>query len=157
MHLPRQRPISTYGAGKSDVRVQFGALCYRIKDGKTEVLMVTSRSRRRWIVPKGWPMENKTPGQAAEIEAWEEAGVRGQAVGPSLGVYSYGKIVENGVLLPCVVMLYPVKVDSLADSWPEKHERKRRWMGRKKAARKTDDPDLAYLIRNFDPRKLRRA
>jgi phosphoglucosamine mutase len=27
-------------------------------------------------VPKGWPIENKTPAEAAEIEAWEEAGVR---------------------------------------------------------------------------------
>lgn len=139
------------------MRVQFGALCYRIKEGRTEVLMITSRGRRRWIVPKGWPIENKTPAEAAEIEAWEEAGVRGQAINQSLGVYSYGKIVENKMILPCVVMLYPVKVDSLSDSWPEKKERKRRWMGRKKAARLTDDPDLAYLIRNFDPRKLRRA
>ena len=68
----KQLPISLRGAAKSDVRTQFAALCYRIKRGKVQVLLVTSRRTKRWIVPKGWPMEGRTPADSAAQEAWEE-------------------------------------------------------------------------------------
>ncbi|MFC6583776.1 NUDIX hydrolase [Sulfitobacter aestuariivivens] len=54
------------------MRTQFAALCYRVKKGKVQVLLVTSRGTKRWIVPKGWPMDGKTPAQSAALEAWEE-------------------------------------------------------------------------------------
>lgn len=43
------------------------------KNGKLRVLMVTSRDRGRWVMPKGWQMDGKKPWRAAEIEALEEA------------------------------------------------------------------------------------
>ena len=43
----------------------------------------------------------------------------------------------------------------LAEDYPEKDERKRRWMRRKKAAAKVDEPELAQIIRRFDPKLLR--
>lgn len=49
----------------------------RSEDGKIEVLLVTSRETRRWIIPKGWPMKGKKQHEAAAIEAEEEAGVIG--------------------------------------------------------------------------------
>lgn len=60
-------------------RQQYAALCFRYADGGTiEILLVTSRTSGRWIIPRGWPMKRKKPHQAAAIEAWEEAGVRGR-------------------------------------------------------------------------------
>jgi len=91
----KQLPISLHGARKGEVRSQFAALCYRIKRGKVQVLLVTSRGSKRWIVPKGWPMEGKTPAASAKQEAWEEAGVYGRSVGSCLGVYSYAKDVND--------------------------------------------------------------
>ncbi len=148
----KQLPISLHGGPKGEVRTQFAALCYRVKKGKVQVLLITSRGSRRWIVPKGWPMEGKTPADSALQEAWEEAGVHGKAQSNCLGVYSYAKTVEDADGLPCIAMLYPVKVKSLAKKYPEKHQRRRRWLSRKKAAAKVAEPELRRMILDFDPR-----
>ena len=104
---------------KRDLRTQFGALCYRVRKGRPEVLLVTSRGSGRWIIPKGWPMDGKTPGQSAKAEAWEEAGVKGKLHKGCLGLFSYVKSDPDGADLPCVAMVYPLKVKSMADDFPE--------------------------------------
>lgn len=149
-----QLPLSLQIADKRDVRTQFGALCYRMKGGDPQVLMITSRRTGRWIIPKGWPMEGKTPGESALREAWEEAGVRGKVTGPCLALFSYSKGIGAVDKLPCVVMVYPVKVNALTEDFPEAGQRKRRWMSPKKAAKLVDEPELAHLLKTFDPRKL---
>ena len=53
--LVKQMPLSVRPERKTDMRTQFAALCYRVRAGKTEILLVTSRGTGRWIVPKGWP------------------------------------------------------------------------------------------------------
>ncbi|WP_324753596.1 NUDIX hydrolase [Roseovarius sp. Pro17] len=150
-----QIPIDLNDAHKSDVRTQFGALCFRIVRGKPEVLLVTSRRTKRWIVPKGWPMDGKTPAESAEIEAWEEAGVRGRMYDRCLGLYSYRKAMEGEDDLPCVIMVYAMKVRELASEYPEAQERKRKWLRPKKAAALVDEPDLAHMIRHFDPAQVK--
>ncbi|WP_432817081.1 NUDIX hydrolase [Sulfitobacter sp. JB4-11] len=152
----KQLPISLHGAAKSDVRTQFAALCYRVKRGKVQILLVTSRRTKRWIVPKGWPMEGRTPAASALQEAWEEGGVQGRNDGPCLGVYSYAKGRTETGELQCVAMLYPVAVIALAKRFPESGQRRRRWVSRKKAARLVAEPELAQLIRDFDPRPAKR-
>lgn len=144
-----QLPISRHGAAKNELRTQFAALCFRQRKGKIQILLVTSRRTKRWIVPKGWPMEGKTPEESALQEAWEEAGVRGKVVGDCLGAYSYAKEVDG---FSCLAMLYPVEVKSLSKKYPEAKERKRRWVGRKKGARLVAEPELARMIREFDPK-----
>lgn len=147
-----QLPISLHGARKGDVRTQFSALCYRVRRNKVQILLVTSRGTRRWIVPKGWPMEGKTPAESAQKEAWEEAGVTGKPDGTCLGVYSYAKDVGSMDDLPCLAMLYPIAVTSLARKYPEQGQRRRRWMSRKRAAKMVSERELARLILDFDPR-----
>lgn len=151
----KQLPISTRGAAKSELRTQFAALCFRIRKDRPDILLVTSRGSGRWIVPKGWPNHEMTPADSALREAWEEAGVRGQAIDRCLGLYSYAKTEEGGRALPCLAMLYPIFVRDLADDYPEAGERQRSWKRPKKAARLVEEPELAHLIRNFDPRLLR--
>ncbi|MGB3245464.1 MAG: NUDIX hydrolase [Sulfitobacter sp.] len=148
----KQLPISLHGGPKGEVRTQFAALCYRVKQGKVQILLITSRGSKRWIVPKGWPMEGKTPAQSAAQEAWEEAGVQGKTGDGCLGVYSYAKDVGEEDDLPCLAMLYPVRVKSLAQKYPEHRERRRRWLSRKAAAAKVAEPELKQLICDFDPR-----
>ncbi|UWR39185.1 NUDIX hydrolase [Sulfitobacter sp. W074] len=148
--MTTQAPISLNGGQKDDLRIQFAALCWRRKRGKLQILLITSRGSKRWIIPKGWPMDGKTPAASALVEAWEEGGVVGQVRGQCLGVYSYAKTGEDGAV-PCLAMLYPVKVKTLAKQFPEKGQRKRLWCSRRKAARLVDAPDLARLIRDFDP------
>lgn len=141
--------------GKTDLRTQFAALCYRTQKGKTEILLVTSRRSARWILPKGWPMAGRRPPKVALREAWEEAGVKGDPIDHCLGLYSYAKLTAQGTALPCVALVYPVKVKSLAADWPEYGQRRRKWFSPKKAAQQVDSPELARLLKRFDPRRLR--
>ena len=150
----RQLPISVrQDAHKSDVRTQFAALCYRVVKGETEVLLITSRGSRRWILPKGWPMDGKTPGESAAIEAWEEAGVLGKSDERCLGLFSYSKSLDDGIL-PCLAMVFPLKVKSLEKDYPEARQRRRRWFPQKKAAKLLKEPALAEIVRSFDSSRL---
>jgi 8-oxo-dGTP pyrophosphatase MutT (NUDIX family) len=153
----KQTPLSLPGARKGDVRSQFAALCYRIRRGKIEVLLITSRGSKRWIIPKGWPMDAMTPGESALREAWEEAGVAGRAWEQCMGVFSYAKGLADMDDLPCIAMVYPVEVKTLIEDFPESGQRRRKWMSRKKAAKLVGEPELARMIRDFDPRQRKRA
>ena len=127
---------------------QVAALCTRKGENGKEVLLVTSRRRGRWIVPKGWPMEGKTFPETALEEAWAEAGVRkGHIKGDMLGTYTYKKLQRNGTTLPCVVDVYSVKVDELKDKFPESDERKRRWVPQFEAVELVSEPELKEIIR----------
>ena len=150
----KQLPLSFGTAGKTDVRTQFAALCYRLKKDKVQVLLVTSRGSGRWIVPKGWPMDGKTPADSAATEAWEEAGVTGKTDTRPLGMFSYSKTFEDDEDLACVAMVYAIKVKKTAREYPEAKQRRRKWVSRKKAAAMVDEPELARIIRDFDPRVL---
>lgn len=148
-------PIDLSDARKSDLRTQFAALCFRMRDGKPEVLLVTTRGSGRWIVPKGWPMDGKTPMQSAAIEAWEEAGVRGRVHPDCLGLFHYHKSRAKKPDMPCVAMLYPLEVDETAEDYPEAGQRRRKWLRPKKAAARVAEPELAQMILDFDPARLR--
>lgn len=150
----KQLPITIRGANKTDVRGQFAALCYRIKGGKPEILLITSRRSGRWIVPKGWPIDGMTPAASAGREAWEEAGVIGKASDRCLGLYSYTKQNGSKLVVPCIAMIYPVLVKTLVSDFPEARERRRRWFSPRKAATRVSEPELARILRDFDPRVL---
>ena len=146
----KMRPIKLKPPQKREVRTQFGALCYRIRGDKLQVLLVTSRGKGRWILPKGWPIPGTAPDKAALREAWEEAGVAGKARGNALGIYSYTKK-QPGRMLPCVVAVFAVKVKTLYQKYPEAGQRKRKWFTPKKAAKLLREPELRQIVRNFDP------
>ena len=149
---PIQRPIKLPDADKRGLRTQFGALCYRTNGDRVQFLLVTSRTRKRWIPPKGWPMDGLTPAEAAAQEAFEEAGVEGKITGNCLGIFTDNKEVD-GDDIPFVVALFPLKVKRLHAIFPERNQRRRQWMSRKKAAAMVDNPELAQLIREFEPRR----
>jgi hypothetical protein len=46
---------------------QFAALPYRMRDDDVEILLITIRKKRRWSVPKGWPVKSRTPQQTAAV------------------------------------------------------------------------------------------
>jgi 8-oxo-dGTP pyrophosphatase MutT (NUDIX family) len=154
MRLDRTRPIATPDepAQQREVRTQFGALCYRRKGGRTEVLLITSRETGRWVLPKGWPMAGLTPSEAARREAWEEAGVHGRMGTRCLGIYSYSKVLTATEAQPCAVAVFPLKVLRLDSDFPERRQRRRKWFALDAAAEKVEEPELSVLLRGFDPR-----
>ncbi len=148
-----QLPLKLRAGGKTDVRTQFAALCYRYDDGKLRVCLVTSRRSKRWILPKGWPMHKETPADAAATEAWEEAGLTGRAIDRCLGVYAYVKTMSKS-LAPVIVMVYPLEVQGEHAKWPERKQRKRKWLSPKKAAKRLAEPELRRIVAQFDPDTL---
>lgn len=127
-------------------RTQFGALCWRLHRGRVEVLLITSRDTGRWVIPKGWPIAGRSPEGSAAQEAWEEAGVTGEGAQAALGLYAYDKTRKTREALPCVVQVYPLRVEALAKRFPERKERRRRWFAVEKAAKLVAEPELRAML-----------
>ena len=127
---------------------QYAALPYRDREG-LEVLLLTSRDSRRWIIPKGWPMVGKTPHAAAAREAVQEAGVVGRVSKRSIGEFQYIKWLKNGAPLQCRVDVFPLKVAKQRTHWREQKERTVHWFSPREAAGLVEEPDLSDLILDF--------
>ena len=141
---------------QSDVRSQCGALCWRMHRGRVEVLLITSRDTGRWVIPKGWPMAGLTAAEAARKEAWEEAGAEGRIAHDPIGLFAYDKQRLPKEPLPCMVSVFPLRVTRLADKFPERGERRRKWFSAAKAAQKVAEAELRALMLDLDadPQKL---
>jgi 8-oxo-dGTP pyrophosphatase MutT (NUDIX family) len=127
---------------------QYGVIPVRTSaDGGVEILLITSRETRRWVVPRGNPIPGKSAAQSAAQEAYEEAGIRGELEPEPLGRYFYHKRRRNGDLLPAEVSLFRMRVAEEQDDWPERGQRDRRWFAAPEAAAAVAEPDLAQLIR----------
>lgn len=131
-------------------RTQYAAVPWRKRDdGAVEMLLITSRESKRWVIPKGWPMKDLTPEAAAATEAYEEAGVVGKPGHKSVGVYHYDKRLRSGRLQHVRVMVYPLEVQEARDIWPEMSERDRMWSSPAEAASLVDEPELRTLLAKF--------
>lgn len=129
---------------------QVAALCYRDTDKGRQVLLITSRDTGRWILPKGWHMDGKKPSEAALQEAWEEAGVNDDAaLEGALGSFNYDKRLDEGYVAPVRVEVFGVRTDTLADVYPEAHERSRAWFSPTEAANLVAEPGLKSLLRQM--------
>jgi 8-oxo-dGTP pyrophosphatase MutT (NUDIX family) len=164
--LDRQLPRALIGRlcqsdGMKSVRTgkrQYACVPIRLDDaGTVEVLLITSRGTGRWVVPKGWPMVKVRHRDAAAIEAFEEAGVRGRGLGAtSIGAYRYAKTEETGAARMLDVIVYALLVEQELDDWPERVQRTRRWFTPHEAAALVAEVGLARIIRRI-PRVARRV
>jgi 8-oxo-dGTP pyrophosphatase MutT (NUDIX family) len=130
--------------------VQYAALPWRLTDGAPEILLITS-SNGRWIIPKGWPIDGLSPHESAAQEAWEEAGVRGEAGAEAVGSFPYEKTKKDGRTKRLEVEVFPLHVTDERPSWPEAAQRKRRWFSREEAATAVEEPGLKQLLAGFAP------
>lgn len=133
--MPHKRPTKN-GRAK-----QCAALPFTGEPGATKVLLVTSRGTGRWVLPKGWVERGLKGHELAAKEAFEEAGVVGQARKHAIGAYSYDK---DGVEM--AVRVFALKVEKLLDDWPEQTQRTRRWFSLAEAATVVDEGELVVLL-----------
>lgn len=132
------------------MKKQIAALPYRQTDNRDlEVLVITSRTTRRLIIPKGWPMKNKPDHHAAAIEADEEAGAKGIVSPDPIGSFIYEKELDSGERRTIETDVFPMEVTELKDDWKERHQRSRRWLTIGEATVSLDDDGLADLIRRW--------
>lgn len=126
---------------------QLAALCWRSGKKGTEVLLVTS-SKGRWILPKGWPIDGKTSGEAAQVEAWEEAGVkRGKVSRKPLGSFVGTKITAHGDEEPCRLDVFAIEVSKTVADYPESEQRDRIWVSPGKAAKMVIEDGLREILK----------
>ena len=151
--LLKQLAAQPHKLFSNSFRQQYAALCFRYvgETRNVEILVITSRDTGRWVIPKGWPMKNKSPAEAAATEAWEEAGVKGTVSPNPVGRYTYLKVLEDGDVAPTVVDVYQVEVSNQAKSFKEKGQRIIRWMAPEEAARKVREIELRSLLVDFVP------
>ncbi len=144
----RGKRVST---GEGIARVQYGALPFRFtKAGSLELLLVTTRQTKRWIIPKGWPAKGMKPAKSAAREAYEEAGIRGAVGRKSIGAFFYDKRLEdNESTIACEVRVFPMSVKRRLKTWPEAHERDARWFQPLEALSALGDQGLRELIAAF--------
>jgi len=127
---------------------QFAALPFRLEAAQLRILLITTRSKRRWSVPKGWPMLRKRPHRTAAIEAYEEAGLRGKIGRRPLGRFKHSKRKGKRKIL-CEVKLFPLEVTKQHAHWPERGQRELVWLPASEAARRVHRSKLRRLIEGF--------
>lgn len=115
-----------------------------LRDG--QVGLVSSRSGKRWVVPKGCLEVGKSAAEIALQEAYEEAGLVGRLQPEPIGSYVYQK---DG--LTCHVLVFVLHVSDAVDNYPEAGLRQRAWLSPAQAMARLEDAGLRELVRGAAP------
>lgn len=106
-----------------------------LNEAKTHVLLIQSTRRNGWVLPKGgWETDEECT-EAAQREAWEEAGIVCKVD------YDLGTIKEtrppkhhSKEAPKALYQFYEVTVTREEAEWPESHKRTRQWANYAEAA-----------------------
>ena len=123
---------------------QSGVVPYRYEQNELKILLITSRHRKRWIIPKGIVDYGFSPQESAEKEAYEEAGIKGNIDPRKIGKYQFQKW---GGQVTVKVFLFMV-TDEL-DSWPESSFRQKKWVSVEEAEQLVDLEGLRKILQNL--------
>lgn len=152
--LPRRFPFPDSNGDEERPRPSYyyrqsGVIPFRGIADNLEVLIISTRKKKRWGVPKGIHDPGLTAQESAGKEAYEEGGVLGEVYDELIGEYTYPKWGAH-----CHVKVYPMKVtrELPEHQWLESH-RGRRWVPIEKAVEIVDNQAVADLIRGL-PRFL---
>jgi len=130
----RDRPAYYY--------MQSSVIPYRVRDGRTEILIVSSSKRKHWVVPKGISDPGLSAQDSAAKEAREEAGIEGRVGNDALGSYRYEKWGST-----CTVEVFPMEVTRVIpeEEWEERH-RGREWVAPEVAKKRLRQAELKPLV-----------
>lgn len=93
-------------------------------------------------------MKKMTHAEAAVVEAYEEAGVVGQAIGSrSIGAYRYIKDAASGGTVQMHVEVFMMQVGRQLEDWPERDQREAKWLTPIEAAAAVAEKGLGKIIR----------
>jgi phosphohistidine phosphatase len=122
---------------------QSAVIPYRQVQGQFEVLLITTRKKKRWVIPKGVMEPELSAADSATKEALEEAGIRGLVSASPIGSYAYDK--WGGT---CTVQVHTMGVREILDEWQESY-RDREWVSIEEAVARVREPDLKQLMRQL--------
>ncbi|MEI8293922.1 MAG: NUDIX domain-containing protein [bacterium] len=136
------RQIALHGLPLSgEAFVQAGAVPFLFKKGVLHLVLITSSSGERWLIPKGHLESGMTLEEVALMEAAEEAGAIGT--------------IEPGCRAKCAtedgrtLQLFPLRVATLLPHWPERFVRRRVVLPVYRALLRISDPLLARALRDL--------
>jgi 8-oxo-dGTP pyrophosphatase MutT (NUDIX family) len=129
---------------------QAGAIPFRHDQEGLRVILIMSRDTGRWVIPKGNIEKTQTAAQAAALEAYEEAGVKGTISEIPLGLFTYSKRLSSGALRPTTVEVYALQVKKQLKKWPERRQRQYKWMPVCEAEKLVDEPGMIILLRRLE-------
>ena len=132
----------------TEVFAQAGAIPYRIRDDRLEVLLISTSGGKHLTIPKGLIDPGFSATDTIVNEAYEEAGIEGDLVMPPMGIYRFRK--WGGI---CEVSVYAMAVTREMNRWPESSTRRRLWIEYRQAARQVKHSDLGDLILTL-PKRL---
>lgn len=133
--------MAIHGAPEPSGMCQLGILPYTFIDRRLHILLITSSSGSRWILPKGRQEPDMTPHEVAIMEAVEEAGV--------LGTLRQDLRTRCQMLDGRHLQLYAMKISKLLKSWPEENVRRRRLFPISDALEILGDPGVAKAVRRL--------
>ncbi len=140
----RDREVALITPGRTPKSPRYRQACvipFRRLGNDVSFCVITSFDNQRWIFPKGFVDGDESLQETGLKEAFEEAGLHGQVVGPSLGRYVYSKW---GAVLDVEVML--MEVERADGAWLEGN-RLRRWTSGKEALELIGKPELREMLR----------
>ena len=117
-------------------RIKTGVVATREKNGRTEVLLVSTKNNG-WGVPKGNLMPELGKKKTALEEAYEEAGVLGEISDDRKATIAHPDWTLD---------LYPMKISKLLKKWPEMDWREREWVPLKKIEKRLAYPALVECV-----------
>lgn len=108
-------------------RKRAACICFRDSNEEEILLITSSRSSSKWVIPGGGIEPHEDPGSAATREVWEEAGVKGRVV-RFLGVFQNNERQHRTAVFELIV-------EEIADDWEESRVmgRRRHWFSIKEA------------------------
>lgn len=133
--------MAIHGAPEPSGMCQLGILPYIFKDRRLHLLLITSSSGNRWILPKGRQEPDMTPHEVAIMEAVEEAGV--------LGTLRQDLRIRCQMADGRFLQLYAMKISKLLKSWPEMNVRRRRLFPLNDALEIIGDPGVSKAVRRL--------
>ncbi len=137
-----QRRTSTHAA----IPVQVAAVCYRVKRGSTQFLLVRTTSGR-WTFPKGHMENGLSRAEVAAMEALEEAGVNGRVESRPIGRYLHRK--RRGYRAQEVVVV-AFLMEVKRDGRPAESRRKPKWFAPKDARCRLSEGRRSKYLRSVE-------
>ena len=135
-------------------RTQVAALCHREGSAGREMLLITSRKAKRLMIPKGWPSSDLPDQITAQKEAFEEAGIIGSVATKPIGAFNCKKGLGNGLKVKTRIIVYPLKLKSQTNLFPESGQRKSYWMPLEAAIERCEVSGLKKMLQKTEVKKL---
>lgn len=135
-------------------RMQVAALCYREGKSGSEILLVTSRKNNRLMIPKGWPSTELSDPMTAQKEAFEEAGIVGDANAEPIGEYDSKKGMGQGFKIKTKIIVYPLKFQSQTNRFPELGQRETHWLPLDTAIERCEVSGLKKMLQKTEVKNL---